>query len=80
MISTRTRMNHSFGGGVLITPEFRAQVVGFAARTTIKNAVRKFGVTDVSIGKWMRRAGVKARPAHRPTDAEIEAFGKEWVQ
>ena len=77
--SFRPRFNHRGAGGVLIDDSFRRQCVEFAARTNIKNAARKFGVSSTNIGKWMRAFGVQARPTGRPTDAEFQQYEKEYI-
>ena len=76
---SRTRHNHNYGGGVLIDDAFRRQCVAFAARTNIKNAARKFGVSSTNIGKWMRHFGVQAKPSRRPTDSEFQQYEKEYI-
>lgn len=77
--SFRPRFNHRGAGGVLIDDSFRRQCVEFAARTNIKNAARKFGVSSTNIGKWMHAFGVQARPTGRPTDAEFQQYEKEYI-
>lgn len=77
--SFRPRFNHRGAGGVLIDDSFRRQCVEFAARTNIKNAARKFGVSSTNIGKWMRAFGVQARPTGRPTDTEFQQYEKEYI-
>ena len=77
--SFRSRFNHHFAGGVLIDDNFRRQCVEFAARTNIKNAARKFGVSSTNISKWMRFFGVQAKRTGRPTDAEFQQYEKEYI-
>ena len=77
--SFRSRFNHHFAGGVLIDENFRRQCVEFAARTNIKNAARRFGVSSPAIGKWMRAFGVQARPTGRPTNTEFQQYEKEYI-
>jgi ABC-type amino acid transport system permease subunit len=72
-------MNHTFAGGVLITPELRSAAIALAKRTTQKNASRRYGVSAVAIGNWMKAAGIKARKACCPTHAEAEAFGADYI-
>ena len=74
---TRTRMSHNYGGGVLITPEFRLKACDFARRTTINEASRRLGVSAVNIGKWMKAFGIPRRRACCPTLKEAEGYSKE---
>ena len=72
-----TRMNYHGGRGVLITPELRSAACDFARRTTCMAAERRFGVSAVSIGKWMRAAGIPRRRACAPTLKESAIYAKE---
>lgn len=78
-LPTHTRYNRTDSLGVLITPAFRKEAAELAARTTIKNAERRYRVSAQAIGRWMNALGIKARRACCPTKEEADKYGPDYV-
>lgn len=67
----RTRCKHAF---LHSTPEERAVVCAYAARTTSAMAARKYGRSDHRIRVWMKQLGIPRRRVGNLTNAEVMAL------